>query len=37
MTEIKIVQLLNGVSVNEQKAHVANIMDIREFEEMTVE
>ncbi len=25
------------MSVNEQKAHVANIMDIREFEEMTVD
>lgn len=33
----QIVELLNGVSVNEQKAHVANIMDIREFEEMTVD
>lgn len=33
----RIVELLDEVSVNEQKAHVANIMDIREFEEMTVD
>lgn len=33
----RIVELLENVKVNEQKAHVANIMDIREFEEMTVD
>jgi len=33
----RIVELLEGVTLKEQKAHVANIMDIREFEEMTVD